>query len=108
MMLESPVQRNLHAGFGGRHSEKGSHAPRWVPTLLFQSLERGVCGSDAFRSSPGARQTIFAYLECFSNRVRRHSTLQYVNPVEFEQQRGSFPSFLPPKKSCKPTARWRD
>src|ERR1700694_4462865 len=33
LMLESPVQRNLHAGFGGGHSEKGSHVPRRVPTL---------------------------------------------------------------------------
>jgi len=34
-MLESLVQRNLHAGFGGRHSEKGNTiAPRRMPTLL--------------------------------------------------------------------------
>ena len=33
MMLESPVQRNLHAGFGGGHSEKASNGPRRVPTL---------------------------------------------------------------------------
>jgi hypothetical protein len=33
MMLESPVQRNLHAGFGGGHSEQDSNVPRRVPTL---------------------------------------------------------------------------
>jgi putative transposase len=32
------------------------------------------------------RQTIFEYLECFSNRVRRHSTLKYVSPMKSEQQ----------------------
>jgi hypothetical protein len=33
MMLESPVQRNLHAGFGGGHSKKDRYIPRRVPTL---------------------------------------------------------------------------
>jgi putative transposase len=33
-----------------------------------------------------ARTEIFAYLEGFYNRVRRHSTLGYVSPVEFEQR----------------------
>ena len=35
MMLESPVQRNLHAGFGGGHSKKDRYIPRRVPTLQF-------------------------------------------------------------------------
>ena len=43
MMLESPVPRNWHAGFGGRHSEKGSNAPRRVPTQLLEHAEMGVC-----------------------------------------------------------------
>jgi hypothetical protein len=60
MMLESPVQRNLHAGFGGKHSEKGCHAvPRWVPTLLCRHVQVGCGGaptiSDARRFSSGSR-----------------------------------------------------
>ncbi|HVZ39823.1 MAG TPA: IS3 family transposase, partial [Candidatus Kapabacteria bacterium] len=30
------------------------------------------------------RQAIFEYIEVFYNRQRRHSTLSYLNPVEFE------------------------
>ena len=33
-----------------------------------------------------ARTEIFAYLEGFYNRARRHSTLGYLSPVEFEQR----------------------
>jgi hypothetical protein len=38
MMLESPVQRNLHAGFGGGHSKKDSYIPRRVPTLRILTI----------------------------------------------------------------------
>jgi transposase InsO family protein len=33
-----------------------------------------------------ARQAIFAWLEVFSNRQRRHSALGYLSPVAFEAQ----------------------
>ena len=33
-----------------------------------------------------ARTAIFEYLEGFYNRARRHSTLGYLSPVEFEQR----------------------
>jgi putative transposase len=32
-----------------------------------------------------ARQAVFAFVECFYNRVRRHSSIEYVSPVAFEQ-----------------------
>jgi transposase InsO family protein len=37
-------------------------------------------------SARSARAEIFAYLEGFYNRSRRHSTLGYLSPVEFEQR----------------------
>lgn len=33
-----------------------------------------------------AQTAIFAYIEGFYNRRRRHSTLGYLSPVEFEQR----------------------
>ena len=30
------------------------------------------------------RQTIFEYVECFYNNIRRHSSLDYMSPVEYE------------------------
>lgn len=52
----------------------------------FFSTLKGECVERAFfPTRQEARQTIFEYIECFYNRVRRHSTLNYVSPVEFEQ-----------------------
>ncbi|HJT55177.1 MAG TPA: IS3 family transposase, partial [Ktedonobacteraceae bacterium] len=31
---------------------------------------------------------IFEYVECFYNRIRRHSSLDYLSPVVFEQVMG--------------------
>lgn len=39
----------------------------------------------SFQTHGQARQVIFEYVECFCNRVRRHSSLGYVSPVVFEQ-----------------------
>jgi putative transposase len=33
-----------------------------------------------------ARRAIFRYIETWDNRKRRHSTLGYVNPAEYEAQ----------------------
>jgi transposase InsO family protein len=34
-----------------------------------------------------ARQDIFEYIEVFYNRIRLHSSLGYLSPVEYEQLR---------------------
>jgi transposase InsO family protein len=41
---------------------------------------------DPFDSQAEARQAVFEYIEVFYNRQRRHSTLGYKTPMEFEQQ----------------------
>ncbi|HBE44751.1 MAG TPA: hypothetical protein DDW17_04670 [Deltaproteobacteria bacterium] len=33
-----------------------------------------------------ARQTIFEYIKVFYNRIRRHSALNYVSPLEYERK----------------------
>jgi len=38
-----------------------------------------------YHTRQDARTEIFACLEGFYNRTRRHSTLRYLSPVEFEQ-----------------------
>ncbi len=42
-------------------------------------------GVDLFESRDQARAMVFEYLEVFYNRVRRHSSLGYVAPAEFER-----------------------
>jgi putative transposase len=39
-----------------------------------------------FQTRAEARQAIFEYIEVFYNRLRRHSSIGYVSPVEFERQ----------------------
>jgi putative transposase len=53
----------------------------FVSTLKGECIER-----EHFQTHQEARQTIFEYIECFYNRVRRHSTLNYLSPVVYEQQ----------------------
>lgn len=53
----------------------------------FFSTFKGECvARHTFHTRPEARSTIFEYIECFYNRVRRHSTLTYLSPVAYEQQ----------------------
>ena len=41
----------------------------------------------AYRSREQARADVFDYIERFYNPTRRHSTLGYISPVQFEQAR---------------------
>ncbi|GCE21984.1 IS3 family transposase [Dictyobacter kobayashii] len=38
-----------------------------------------------FPSRAVARSTLFAYLEAFYNRVRRHSSFGYLSPIDSEE-----------------------
>ena len=49
--------------------------------------EEGV-GKVIFQSRKEAKTAIFDYIEVFYNRKRRHSSLGYLSPVDFEKQGG--------------------
>jgi putative transposase len=49
-------------------------------TLKGECLERA-----SFQTRSQARQVIFEFVECFYNRVRRHSALGYLSPDAYEQ-----------------------
>jgi len=51
---------------------------------FFGSLKREL-GVEVFATRERARAEIFEYLEAFYNRVRRHSSLGFLSPVEFER-----------------------
>lgn len=58
-----------------------------VMESFFHTL-KGECGGPGrFPSRTAARQAVFAYLEIWYNRHRRHSSLGYRSPVEYEQHR---------------------
>jgi putative transposase len=53
---------------------------------FFSTLKGECMDRQAFETRQEARLVIFEYIECFYNRERRHSTLQYLSPAAYEQQ----------------------
>lgn len=51
---------------------------------FFSSLKTERTARKAYRSREQARSDVFDYIERFYNPMRRHSTLGYVSPVQFE------------------------
>jgi putative transposase len=63
---------------------------------FFATLKKECIYREQFTSRIQARQAVFEYVECFYNRIRLHSTLQYVSPDTFEHtfvELMSYPSF---------------
>jgi transposase InsO family protein len=55
-----------------------------VVESFFSTLKRELVHHEAYASREEARRSLFEYIEVFYNRKRRHSTLGYRSPVEFE------------------------
>jgi len=55
---------------------------------FFSSLKTERIDRKVYRSRDAARADVFDYIERFYNTVRRHSTIGYLSPVEFERKVG--------------------
>ncbi|MBL8588750.1 MAG: IS3 family transposase [Methylobacteriaceae bacterium] len=55
---------------------------------FFSSLKTERIRGKVYRTRDEARADVFDYIERFYNAVRRHSTIGYVSPVEFERRVG--------------------
>jgi len=55
---------------------------------FFSSLKIERIRKKVYRSRDQARADVFDYIERFYNPTRRHSTLGYVSPIDFERQPG--------------------
>ena len=53
---------------------------------FFGTLKTESLDQPAFASQADARQSVFSYIEGFYNRRRRHSSLGYLSPEEFERR----------------------
>ena len=53
---------------------------------FFSSLKTERVRRQVYRSRDAARADVFDYIERFYNTTRRHSTIGYLSPVEFEQR----------------------
>ena len=53
---------------------------------FFSSLKTERTARKTYRTRDEAKADVFDYIECFYNPKRRHSTIGYLSPVEFEMQ----------------------
>jgi transposase InsO family protein len=67
-------------------SRKGNCWDNAVAESFFSTLKTERVHHRMYRSRAEARRDIFGYIEVFYNRVRLHSTLGYLSPVQFESQ----------------------
>ena len=68
-------------------SSKGNCYDNAVAESFFHSLKMELVFHKTFSSRKEAKNCIFEYIEIFYNRQRRHSTLDYLTPIEFENSR---------------------
>jgi putative transposase len=78
--------QKLLTGHGMRcsMSRKGDCWDNAVAESFFGSLKTELVHHRVYRTREEARRDIFEYIEVFYNRVRLHSTLGYLSPVQFE------------------------
>jgi putative transposase len=55
---------------------------------FFSSLKTERVSKKVYRTRTQAKADVFDYIECFYNPTRRHSTLGYLSPIDFERQAG--------------------
>lgn len=66
-------------------SRKGNCWDNAPMESFFATLKKELVHHETYRTRDEARQSLFEYIEVFYNRVRRHSSLGYLSPHQFEQ-----------------------
>jgi putative transposase len=56
-----------------------------IMETFFHTLKTELVYFERYETRREARQSIFEYIEIFYNRIRRHSSLGYLSPVDFER-----------------------
>ncbi len=59
----------------------------WDNSALTFGRSRPSAQTWVYRTRDHAKAEVFDYIERFCNNGRRHSTLGYISPIQFEQQR---------------------
>jgi len=82
-------QQRLEAqGMACSMSRPGNYWDNAVAESFFATLKSELVYLRRFQTRQEVKTEIFEYLEGFYNRQRRHSTLGYLSPVEFEERTG--------------------
>lgn len=72
-------------GIQASMSRKGVCYDNAVMESFFSTLKTECVFARTYRSHDEAQQDLFEYIEIFYNRKRRHSSLSYASPVEYEE-----------------------
>jgi transposase InsO family protein len=73
-------------GMVGSMSRRGNCWDNAVVESFFSTLKSELIRDQPYRTRAQARSAVFEYIEVWYNRKRRHSTLGYVSPEQFERQ----------------------
>jgi putative transposase len=65
---------------------KGDAYDNAVAESFFATLKKELVHRQSWPTRRDLGSAVFEYVEAFYNRRRRHSTLGYLSPEEFEQQ----------------------
>ncbi len=68
-------------------SRKGDCWDNAVAESFFATLKKELVNGSNWKSREGARADLFDYIEVWYNRERRHSTLGYLSPADYEEKR---------------------
>jgi transposase InsO family protein len=67
-------------------SRKGNCYDNACVESFFGSLKNEMVAFERFRTREEATLRLFEWIEVFYNRIRRHSTLGYLSPVDYEKE----------------------
>ena len=67
-------------------SRKGNPYDNAVMESFYRTLKRELVQDSHYENPEQARMDIFKYIELYYNTKRMHSTLNYMSPVQFENQ----------------------
>lgn len=59
-----------------------------ITETFFHTLKTECIFFESFNSRHEAQFTLFEYIETYYNRKRRHSEIEYLSPVQFENELG--------------------
>ncbi len=66
-------------------SRKGECHDNAVAESFFNTLKTELVNQQSYQTKAEAKASIFEYIEVFYNKIRRHSTIGYQSPCDFEQ-----------------------
>ena len=75
-------EHHIQAGMSGT----GDCYDNAILESFWATLKEECCGQTIFSTRVEAKAAIFEYIEVYYNRRRRHSSLGYVSPVDYEKQ----------------------